>query len=59
MHGTQKGGGEGNDGNVIAESKKLRNNYAGLAGAKLCIIFVFWRQVGRREMHFSKNGDCV
>ena len=59
MRGTQKGEGVKNDGNVAADNRKMRNNYAGYAGANLRIIFAFWRQVRPREMHFSNNGDCV
>ena len=59
MRGTQKGEGVKNDGNVAADNRKMRNNYAGYAGANLRIIFAFWRQVRLREMHFSNNGDCV
>ena len=58
MRGTQKGEGVKNDGNVAADNRKMRNNYAGYAGANLRIIFAFWRQVRLREMHFSNNGDC-
>ena len=59
MRGTQKGEWVKNDENVAAGNRKMRNNYAGYAGANLRIIFAFWRQVRLREMHFSNNGDCV
>ena len=56
--GRKRGKGVKNDGDVAAGNRKMRNNYAGYAGANLRIIFAFWRQVRLREMHFSNNGDC-
>ena len=58
MRGTQKGEGVKNDGNVAADNREMRDNYAEYAGANLRIIFAFWRQVRLREMHFPNNGDC-
>ena len=56
---TQKGEGVKNSGNVATEDRRMRNNDAGVAEGNLCIIFAFRRRGRLRDMHSSKNGDCV
>ena len=59
MRGTQKGKAGKHDGNGTAEDKRMRNNYAGFACGLRALSTLIGGQVGRREIHLSKNGDCV